>query len=279
MASHSNLESSPVAVGVAGAGGRMGRMLIEAILHDQNARLSAAFEQPDSMLIGQNAHDLAATTPNDLPPLPLDSDLAGGLTVCDCLIDFTRPAGTLTHLRHCLDAGVSMVIGTTGFSQAEKEIIENASRHIAIVFAPNMAVGVNVMFNLLNFAAQKLAGYDVEIVEAHHRLKVDAPSGTALKMGEVIAAAQQRQLEDSAIYCRHGHTGERGSDTIGFATVRGGDIVGDHSALFCGIGERIEITHKASNRMPYAQGALRAACFLQGKTTGLYDMQDVLGLQ
>jgi 4-hydroxy-tetrahydrodipicolinate reductase len=196
------------------------------------------------------------------------------------LIDFTRPEGTLQHLEICRRRGVHMVIGTTGLAAEQKLVIQDASREIPIVFAPNMAVGVNVVFKLLDVAARILnEGYDVEIVEAHHRHKVDAPSGTALRMGEVVAAALGRSLEECAVYGREGLTGERPATQIGFATVRGGDIVGDHTVLFAGPGERIEITHKAASRMHFALGSLRAARFLQGKTRGLFDMQDVLGLR
>ncbi|HNH35661.1 MAG TPA: 4-hydroxy-tetrahydrodipicolinate reductase, partial [Rhodocyclaceae bacterium] len=198
----------------------------------------------------------------------------------DCLIDFTRPAGTMVHLDACRRHGTHLIIGTTGFSPEQREAIRAASEDIPIVFAPNMAVGVNLVFKLLDVAARALAeGYDVEVVEAHHRHKVDAPSGTALRMGEVVAQALGRTLAECAVYGREGHTGERPAQQIGFATVRGGDIVGDHTVLFAGTGERVEITHKAASRMPYALGALRAARFLRGRTAGLFDMQDVLGLR
>jgi 4-hydroxy-tetrahydrodipicolinate reductase len=208
------------------------------------------------------------------------SDLVQSLRGADVLIDFTRPEGTLAHLAVCRQLGVQLVIGTTGFSEAQKQEIATASGEVAVVMAPNMSVGVNVTLKLLQMAAQALStGYDIEIIEAHHRHKVDAPSGTALKMGEVIAAALGRNLEDCAVYARHGHTGERDPSTIGFSTIRGGDIVGDHTVLFAATGERIEITHKSSSRVTYAQGSLRAARFLAGKRSGLYDMFDVLGLR
>jgi 4-hydroxy-tetrahydrodipicolinate reductase len=210
----------------------------------------------------------------------IHSDLAMGLAKSRVLIDFTRPEGTMAHLKTCLDLGVNMVIGTTGFTSEQKEEIAKASSKIAIVMAPNMSVGVNVTLKLLETAAKALAtGYDIEIIEAHHRHKVDAPSGTALKMGEVIAQALGRDLKDCAVYAREGHTGERDPSTIGFATIRGGDIVGDHTALFAGTGERIEITHRSASRETYAQGSLRAVRFLADKKTGLYDMFDVLGLR
>ena len=244
----------PLRVAVAGASGRMGRMLIEAV--------EAA---PDCVLAGT---------------LDVGRDIAAGLADAQVLIDFTRPEGTLAHLAACRDRGIKMVIGTTGFSEADKALIAEHARHIALMLSPNMSVGVNVVLRLLDTAARALAeGYDVEIVEAHHRHKVDAPSGTALKMGEVVAAALGRDLKQCAIYGREGVTGERDPSTIGFATVRGGDIVGDHTVMFCGTGERVEISHKSASRATYAQGALRAARFLADKPSGLFDMADVLGLR
>jgi 4-hydroxy-tetrahydrodipicolinate reductase len=207
-------------------------------------------------------------------------NVAAGLSKIDCLIDFTRPEGTLKHLELCRQAGVGIVIGTTGFEAEGKAAIAAAAKDIPVVFAPNMAVGVNLVFKLLDTAARILnQGYDIEVVEAHHRMKVDAPSGTALRMGEVLANALERDLKECAVYGREGVTGERDPSTIGFATVRGGDIVGDHTVMFCGIGERVEITHKASSRMPYALGSLRAARYIAGRKQGLFDMQDVLGLR
>jgi 4-hydroxy-tetrahydrodipicolinate reductase len=209
----------------------------------------------------------------------IGADLAA-VAGADVLVDFTRPEGTATHLQACVRHGVRMVIGTTGLDDAGKAAIRAASESIAIVFSPNMSVGVNVTFRLLEVAATILAsGYDVEIIEAHHRHKVDAPSGTALKMGEVVAAAQGRSLQEAAVYARQGVTGERRAGTIGFAAVRGGDIVGDHTVLFAGTGERIEITHRAGSRMPYALGSMRAARFVAGRARGLFDMHDVLGLE
>ena len=199
---------------------------------------------------------------------------------CDVLIDFTQPEGTIKHLSVCRAEGIKMVIGTTGFSVEQKEALKVASEDIALVVAPNMSVGVNVTFKLLDIAAKVLGeGYDIEIVEAHHRHKVDAPSGTALHMGEIMAKATGNNLSEVAIYGREGVTGERSSRTIGFSTIRGGDIVGDHTVMFAGTGERIEISHKASNRATFTNGALRAARFLAGKDKGLFDMQDVLGLR
>ncbi|MDT8364660.1 MAG: 4-hydroxy-tetrahydrodipicolinate reductase [Nitrosomonas sp.] len=263
-------------IAVAGSTGRMGRTLIESIAEEKDLALSAALEQPGNQALSQNI--------GVLPGIPCDitisSDYTEALKKSDVLIDFTRPAGTLAYLAACCELNVNMVIGTTGFTAAEKVIIQDAANKIAIVFAPNMSIGVNVLFKLLEVATATLQdGYDIEIIEAHHRHKVDAPSGTALRMGEVIAQTSNRQLDQVAIYGRQGHTGERSPDTIGFSTIRGGDIVGDHTALFAGIGERIEITHKASSRKTFAAGALRAARFLATRDRGLFDMQDVLGLR
>lgn len=261
---------------IAGATGRMGRTLIEAVLKSEDCLLAAALDVAESPLIGRDAGEAIGTPCG----IAVTSDLETALKGADCLIDFTRPAGTLVHLEACRRHGVAMVIGTTGFSGEEKAQIAAAAQDIPIVMAPNMAVGVNAVFKLLEIAAGILAqGFDVEIIEAHHRLKVDAPSGTALRMGEIIARAQGKELASCAIYGREGHTGVRPDGQIGFATVRGGDIVGDHTVLFAGTGERIEITHKAGSRMPYALGSLRAARFLRTKRAGLYDMQDVLGLR
>lgn len=264
-------------IGIVGASGRMGRMLIEATLKDEAAQLAAVFDQPGSPALGRDAAELAGMPASGVL---VSADLPAGLADCDCLIDFTRPEGTLRHLELCEQAGVAMVIGTTGMDAAAKARIAEAAQRIPVVFAPNMAVGVNLVFKLLDTAARILAGgYDVEIVEAHHRMKVDAPSGTALRMGEVVAQALGRDLSECAVYGREGHTGERDGQTIGFATVRGGDIVGDHTVMFCGLGERVEISHKASSRMPYALGSLRASHFLAGRKPGMFDMQDVLGLR
>ncbi|MCL2346298.1 MAG: 4-hydroxy-tetrahydrodipicolinate reductase [Desulfobulbus sp.] len=267
-------------IGIVGAGGRMGRMLIEATLKDDRMALGALFDQPGSPCIGKTAGDLVGGLASTPSAVVVGDDVAAGLAHIDCLIDFTRPQGTLAHLELCRKAGVAIVIGTTGFEAEGKAAIAAAARDIPVVCAPNMAVGVNLVFKLLDTAARILdQGYDIEIVEAHHRLKVDAPSGTALRMGEVVAGALGRDLADCAVYGREGVTGERDPSTIGFATVRGGDIVGDHTVMFCGLGERVEITHKAGSRMPYALGSLRAARFLAGRQHGLFDMQDVLGLR
>ena len=263
-------------IGIVGAGGRMGRMLIEACLKDEQLSLGAVFDTPGSPVVGKTAGELVGMASD----VVVTDDLATGLKNIDCLIDFTRPQGTLHHLELCRQAGVGIIIGTTGFEAEGKEAIAAAAKDIPIVFAPNMAVGVNLVFKLLDTAARILnQGYDIEVVEAHHRMKIDAPSGTALRMGEVLANALERDLKECAVYGREGVTGERDPSTIGFATIRGGDIVGDHTVMFCGLGERVEITHKASSRQPYALGSLRAARFIAGRASGLFDMQDVLGLR
>jgi len=268
--------SVPVKIAIAGASGRMGRMLIEAVLRDPATELHAAFERAGSEFVGRDPGEFVGQTTS----VRITSDVAAGLQGAHCLIDFTRPEATLVHLAACQAAGVGMVIGTTGFEDAGKAALAATAKTIPVVFAPNMSVGVNVTFKLLEIAAGILnSGYDVEIVEAHHRHKVDAPSGTALRMGEVVADALGRNLKDVAVYGREGVTGERDETTIGFATVRGGDIVGDHVVMFCGTGERVEIGHKASSRMPYALGSVRAAKFIRERANGLFDMQDVLGLR
>jgi 4-hydroxy-tetrahydrodipicolinate reductase len=253
----------------------MGRALIEALAGSRDLALCAALEQPGSPLLDHDAGELLGWKSG----VRISADVPGQLDQIDVLIDFTRPEGTLQHLVICRAKGVNAVVGTTGFSEEQKRLIAEASRDIAIVFAPNMSVGVNVTLKLLEVAAKALKdGYDIEIIEAHHRHKVDAPSGTALKMGEVVAQATGRSLRENAVYAREGVTGERDADAIGFATVRGGDIVGEHTVLFAGIGERVEVTHRATSRANFATGALRAARFLAGKKNGLYDMRDVLGL-
>lgn len=261
---------------VAGASGRMGRMLVEAILNADDCTLTGALDVPGSPALGT---DPAAFLGKD-SGVRITADLAQGLQGADCLIDFTRPEGTLAHLKVCEQLGVKLVIGTTGFTDAQKAEIADAAQRVAVVMAPNMSVGVNVTLKLLQMAAKAMStGYDIEIIEAHHRHKVDAPSGTALKMGEVIAEALGRDLKDCAVYAREGVTGERDPSSIGFATIRGGDIVGDHTVLFAGTGERIEVTHKSSSRVTYAQGSLRAVRYLSGQSAGLFDMFDVLGLR
>jgi 4-hydroxy-tetrahydrodipicolinate reductase len=260
-------------IAIAGASGRMGRELIEAIVQESDVQLTVALDQAGSVSCGQDATAFLGRSSG----VSITDDIEA-LANADVLIDFTRPEGTMRHLDACVKHGVKMVIGTTGFDEAQRQQIQAASRKIGIVFAPNMSVGVNVTLKLLDMAARILQDYDVEIFEAHHKRKVDAPSGTALKMGETIAEAWGKQLADVADWARHGHTGEREPGRIGFSVMRGGDIVGDHTAFFCGTGERIEITHRSSSRATYAQGSLRAVRFLAGKDAGLYDMQQVLGL-
>lgn len=268
--------SAALRIAITGASGRMGRMLIEAVLAAPDCRLAAALDRADSPALGQDAGAFLGQTSGVL----ISADLRAGLSQADVLIDFTRPEGTLAHLALCAELGVKVVIGTTGFSPEQKQQITAFAQRTAIMMAPNMSVGVNVVLKLLQQAAQALSqGYDIEIIEAHHRHKVDAPSGTALQMGEVVAQALGRDLKSCAVYGREGVTGERDPSTIGFATVRGGDIIGDHTVLFAGIGERIEISHKSSSRSTYAQGSLRAARFLAGQPHGLFDMGDVLGMK
>jgi 4-hydroxy-tetrahydrodipicolinate reductase len=263
-------------IAVAGASGRMGKMLIETIEATDDTILAGALDVAASPFIGIDA----MLSLGKQSGIFIESELSKALAGVDFLIDFTRPEGTLQHLEYCAAHGIKMIIGTTGFDDAGKAAIAAAAKKTAIVFAPNMSVGVNVTLKLLEMAAKSFSqGYDIEIIEAHHRHKVDAPSGTALKMGEVIADALGRDLDEVGVFSREGVTGERDPSSIGFATIRGGDIVGDHTVLFAGIGERVEITHKSSSRVTYAHGSLRAARFLADKTTGLYDMFDVLGLR
>ena len=263
-------------IAVMGAAGRMGKILIEAVGQADGARLSAAIDRPDSSLIGADAGELAALGKIGVT---LVGDLNAVLDQFDVLIDFTHPSVTLKNLEVCRQAGKAMVIGTTGFSPEEKQLLNEAAKQIPIVFAANYSVGVNLCLKLLDTAARVLGDeVDIEIIEAHHRHKVDAPSGTALRMGEVVANALGRDLQKVAVYGREGQTGARERETIGFATVRAGDVVGDHTVLFAADGERVEITHKASSRMTFAKGAVRAAQWLQSQPAGLYDMQDVLGL-
>jgi 4-hydroxy-tetrahydrodipicolinate reductase len=263
-------------VAIAGVSGRMGRALLEAVMAASDMRLHAALDRAGSPALEGDAGALVGTRSG----VKVGADAAVVLSGADVLIDFTRPEATLHHLRVCVEQRVGLVIGTTGFDAAGKAAIEQAAKSIPVVFAPNMSVGVNLALKLLDMAARVLdEDFDIEITEAHHRHKVDAPSGTALRMGEVIANALGRDLKSCAVYGREGVTGERDSRTIGFATLRGGDIVGDHTVMFAGIGERLEITHKASSRMTFALGALRAARYLSDKPDGLFDMQDVLGLK
>ena len=266
---------NPIKVAIAGSSGRMGRVLLDCVANAEDMTLHAALEHDTSPYAGKEASELGGSR-----GVTVSSDAAAALKGADVLIDFTRPEGTLHHLELCQPLGVNMVIGTTGFDAQQKAQLGAAAQKIGIVFAPNMSVGVNLVFKLLETAARVLAqGYDIEVIEAHHRHKVDAPSGTALGMGEVVARTLGRDLSQCAVYGREGVTGERDPSTIGFATVRGGDIVGDHTVLFAGTGERVEITHKASSRATFAMGALRAVRFLQQHPAGLYDMQDVLELK
>jgi len=263
-------------IAIAGASGRMGRMLIETVLNQPDMTLSGALDRTETPQLGQDAGAFLGKQTG----VVLSDDIDAVLAQSEYLIDFTRPAGTMAHLDAAQRHGVKLVVGTTGFDEAQKASMRAAAEKIGIVFSANMSVGVNVTLKLLDLAARHFdTGYDIEVIEAHHRHKVDAPSGTALMMGEVVANALGRKLEDCAVYGREGVTGERDPSTIGFAAIRGGDIVGDHTVLFAGIGERIEITHKSASRLSYAQGALRAVRFLEGHAKGLYDMQDVLGLR
>lgn len=265
-----------IKIAIAGSSGRMGRILLENVALADDLVLHAALEHSGSTMLGRDAGELSGAPCG----VKISADVETALQGADVLIDFTRPEGTLLHLEICRRLGVNMVIGTTGFSAQQKALLGAAAQDIGIVFAPNMSVGVNLVFKLLETATRVLSeGYDIEIIEAHHRHKVDAPSGTALGLGEVVARTLGRDLSECAVYGREGVTGERDPSTIGFATVRGGDIVGDHTVLYAGIGERIEITHKASSRATFALGALRAARFLAANPAGMYDMQDVLDLK
>jgi len=260
---------------IAGAGGRMGRTLVEAVIGAADLRLVAALEAPGSPMLGKDAGELIGRPCG----VRIETVLAAEHRA-DCLIDFTRPEGTLANLDTCLREGLRMVIGTTGLSPQQIERIATASEKMAIVLAPNMSVGVNVAFRLAETAARALGdGYDVEIVEVHHKNKVDAPSGTALRFGDLVARALGRKLADNAVYGRKGDVGARTAKEIGFHAIRGGDVVGEHTVMFVGEGERVEITVRSGSRATYALGALRAARYLADKDRGLYDMQDVLGLR
>ena len=261
---------------IAGCSGRMGHALLEGVFADAELALHGALDRADSPQIGRDAGEQFGKKSGVLISHDVDAALKGA----DVLVDFTRPEPSLVYLAACQKAGVNMVIGTTGFTSEQKDIIAKVAKDISVVFAPNMSVGVTLLINLVQAAAKVLSeGYDIEVIEAHHRHKVDAPSGTALRLGEAAASALGRNLEECAIYGREGVAGERDPSTIGFATVRGGDVVGDHTVLFAGIGERVELTHKASSRATFALGALRAGKFMQDKKSGLFDMQDVLGLK
>ncbi|SEK99212.1 dihydrodipicolinate reductase [Atopomonas hussainii] len=264
-------------IAVMGAAGRMGKTLIEAVQQAQGAGLTAAVDRPDSSLLGADAGELVGI---GRLGVVLSGSLDQVLDDFDVLIDFTHPSVTMANLALCRSAHKAMVIGTTGFTDEQKAVLNEAAKEIPIVFAANFSVGVNLCFKLLDLAARVLGDdVDIEVLEAHHRHKVDAPSGTALRMGEVVAQALGRDLNKVAVYGREGQTGARQRDTIGFATVRAGDVVGDHTVLFAADGERVEITHKASSRMTFARGAVRAAQWLAGKEPALYDMQDVLELR
>lgn len=264
-------------IAVVGAGGRMGRSLVQAVNETEGLTLGAATERAGSPLVGRDAGELAGI---EALGVAVVDDLASVTDAFDVLIDFTAPAATLNHLQICRQAGRKMVIGTTGLSEDEKRQLAAAGEEIGIVFAPNMSVGVNLCFKLLELAAKVLGdAADVEIIEAHHRHKVDAPSGTALRMGEVVAEALGRDLETCAVYGREGQTGPRDRQTIGFETIRAGDVVGEHSVWFAMEGERVEIAHKASSRMTFAHGAARAAGWIAARDKGLFDMQDVLDLR
>lgn len=270
------MSTQDIRIAIAGAGGKMGRQLIQSVSQIEGVTLGAAFEREGSSLIGSDAGELAGI---GVSGIKVSDKLEQAKDQFDVLIDFTRPEGTLAHLKFCVENKKMMIIGTTGFDDTGKQAIVDASKKIAIVFAANFSVGVNLVLKLLEKAAKVMGDYtDIEIIEAHHRHKVDAPSGTALAMGESIADALNYNLKDRAIYCREGHTGERPKGAIGFATIRAGDIVGEHTAIFADIGERIEISHKASSRMTFANGAVRAALWLKKQPVGLYDMRDVLNL-
>ena len=264
-------------IGVVGANGRMGRRLIEAAHQGAHTQLGAAFVRNGSPMIGQDAGQVAGIGQIGVPVV---GDMAEHCPDFDVLIDFTSIEATMTHLEICRENGKAIVIGTTGLSDAQKDTLSRAAMDIPVVFAPNMSIGINVLLQVLGQVATMLGDdYDVEVIEAHHRHKVDAPSGTALRLGESVADALDRDLDRVAIYGREGITGERPAETIGFSTIRGGDVVGDHTVLFAGIGERVEITHKASSRMTFAKGAARAAHWVADKPAGLYDMGHVLGLK
>lgn len=267
---------NPIRIAIAGVNGRMGKALVEAVSQHPQTVLSGALEHSQSEALGWDAGYASGIKTGIL----IGDDVDAVLQQSDVLIDFTRPEASLPLIEQCAKRGIKMVIGTTGYDDAGKAAIAHAAQHTSIVFSANYSVGVNLTFHLLDTVARVLnEGYDIEIIEAHHRHKVDAPSGTALRMGEVIAHALGRDLKECAVYGREGHTGARHAQTIGFATVRAGDVVGDHTALFATDGERLEITHKASSRMTFASGAVRAAVWLNQHPTGLFDMQDVLGLK
>ncbi|MDH5903983.1 4-hydroxy-tetrahydrodipicolinate reductase [Vibrio splendidus] len=265
-----------VRIAIAGAAGRMGRNLVKAAHQNSEASVGAGSERPESSLVGVDVGELCGEGRFDVA---LVDDLSKAIEEFDVIVDFTAPVSTLANIELCKRHGKKLIIGTTGFSEEEKQVIDAASKEMAIVMAPNYSVGVNLVFKLLEKAAKVMGDYcDVEIVEAHHRHKVDAPSGTAIGMGEAIAGAMGNDLNDVAVWSREGITGERTKDEIGFATIRAGDIIGEHTAMFADIGERVEITHKATDRMTFANGAIKAAVWLNDKPAGFYTMTDVLGL-
>ncbi len=265
-----------VRVAIAGAAGRMGRNLVKAAHQNTQARVGTGSERPESSLVGVDIGELCGE--GQLNVVLVD-DLEKAIDDFDVIVDFTAPVSTLANIELCKKYNKKLVIGTTGFSEEEKEVINQASLEMPIIMAPNYSVGVNLVFKLLEKAAKVMGDYcDVEIVEAHHRHKVDAPSGTAIGMGEAIAGAMGNELNDVAVWAREGITGERTKDEIGFATIRAGDIIGEHTAMFADIGERVEITHKATDRMTFANGAIKAAVWLNDKPAGFYTMTDVLGL-
>lgn len=266
---------NPLKVVIAGCSGRMGHALLEGVFADAELALYGALERKGSAHVGRDAGEQFGR----ISGIKVTDDIEAALQGADVLVDFTRPEASMTYLAACQKYHVKMIIGTTGFSAEEKQAIAEASNNISIVFAPNMSVGVTLLINLVEQAAKVLnEGYDIEVVEMHHRHKVDAPSGTALRLGEAAAQGLGQDLKDCAIYAREGVTGEREAGKIGFATLRGGDVVGDHTVVLAGMGERVELTHKASSRATFALGALRAAKFLANKDAGLFDMRDVLGL-
>jgi len=264
-------------IALVGVSGRMGLSLIKAVAAAEHAELTVAVSRPDSLAIGKDAGELAGISPLGVT---VSDNLAAKVDQFDVLIDFTRPNASMEYIEICRQAGKQIVIGTTGYSEAQKAAIAEAAKDVALVIAPNMSVGVNLSLKLLEMTAKVMGDYtDIEVIEAHHRHKIDAPSGTALRMGEVVAATLGRDLKDCAIYGREGDTGARDRKTIGFSTIRAGDIVGEHTVMFADDGERVEITHKATSRMTFANGAVRAAVWLAGKQQGWFDMQDVLGLK
>jgi 4-hydroxy-tetrahydrodipicolinate reductase len=265
-----------IKISIVGASGRMGRTLIETVLAATDCSLVSATDRSDNASIGTDAASFLGKNTGVF----ISSDVESSFKLAQTIIDFTSPKGTLEHLEICQKLGISAVIGTTGFNPQQLQHIKEFSTNIPIVLAPNMSIGVNVTLKLLEMAGKALSdGYDVEVMETHHKHKVDSPSGTAIKMGEVVANAQGKSLADCAVYERHGLIGARTSGSIGFSSVRGGDVIGDHTVLFAGAGDRVEITHKSSSRKTYAQGSLQAVRFLQNSQNGLYDMFDVLGFK